>query len=71
MTIRAWWDRFKKRHIVHNESWDLYIFPGGKVGWTDSPDHARKWTAARAAGGGERRAISRETGIHIVNGRSL
>jgi hypothetical protein len=71
MTVRAWWARFKERHIVHDESWDLYIFPGGKVGWTSSPKEAIRWTSERATGDGERRAISRDTGEHIVNGRQL
>lgn len=69
-----WLKRFIKRHIVDNEPepgpWDLYIFPGHKVGEARTRAEAITWSRYDPAIG-EHRAINRATREHIINGHSV
>lgn len=73
MSLRSWWKAFSERHVIADgpEGWDLYIFPGGKVGEARTRRAAIDWTAKRAWTEGERRAINIDTGEHIVNGHPI
>lgn len=46
--------------------WDLYVFPGGKVGEATTRAWVYAWMLANLFTLGELRAINRSTGKHIV-----
>lgn len=48
------------------EHWDLYVFPGGKIGEATTRSAVRKWMMKNALTLGECRAINRETKEHLV-----
>jgi len=47
-------------------NWELYIFPGGQVGYCDRRWKAILWCYLHLFSIGEKRAINYKTGEHIV-----
>lgn len=48
------------------EPWDLYVFPGGKVGEATNRSAVAKWMKKNHLTLGELRAINRDTKDHMV-----
>jgi len=71
MSIRSWWRGFVARNIIGDEPdgpWELYLFPGGKVGTAQSSKEVSAWFRSTRLDIRERRAINLATGVHLVNG---